>query len=133
MNEIAGALVQFVLKEYTELNEDNDKTTAVLWCDVPRLGQKYSKHVKNGKIIDGIPDDWEQIEINGKYDKAHIRIDFGSEHACVHKRIAPDHGSAILYDIVIDSNCDSDSGRISFVNERPLVAKTISPWRPRRR
>ena len=133
MNEIAGALVQFVLKEYTESEEDNDKTTAVLWCDVPGLGQNYSSHVKNGKIVENIPGDWKQNEIDGKYDKVHIRINFGNKHAYVYKKIAPDQGTETLYDIVIDNNCDPDSGRISFVNERPFVAKTISPWKLRRR
>lgn len=129
--EIADELIQFVLQDFTENKEQNDKVTAVLWCDVYRLGDHWC-HVKNGEIVKGICEGWKQNEIDGKYDKTHIRINFGNKHAVIRRIDAPDQRTVMVYDILVNPEYDPNSGekQFSFANGRPL---TFSERQLRRR
>ena len=102
-DEIAEELVKFALKEYTGSADGKGLVSAVLWCDANNVKGYYSCHVKGGKIIPGICEDRKQTEVDGKYDKAHIRIDFGYKHAEIFRRLAPGRGSLTVYNIRIEN------------------------------
>ena len=129
--EIADELTQFALQDFTACVPHDDKVAAVLWCDVYRLGDHWC-HVKNGEIVKGICENWKQNEIDGKYDKTHIRINFGNKHAVIRRSDAPEQRSVMVYDILVNPEYESNSEEkhFFFVNGRPL---TFSERQLRRR
>ena len=130
MEEVANELIKFALRDFTGQKETDDKVTAVLWCDSYQFGDHWC-HVKNGKIVQGICENWKQNVVGDKYDKTHIRINFGNQHAFIRRVDAPNQQAILVYDIVVNHHHELKAGeaQISFVNGRPLVF----PERPPRR
>ncbi len=133
--EIAKQLVRFALKEYIESTTGKDMVSAVLWCDVYGLRKDYSCHVKNSRIIPGICENYEQkvVDGKGKYDKAHLRIDFGNKHAVIFRSLSPEQKTITVFDVVIKQKGSEESSpyHIAFENGRPLAAlETLDEVRP---